>query len=262
MLKSLVQRSYLLNQPKMIMGHQSLTMQVQNYLTAERKAKVPTHRNEFYPFAMNSIWDNPGAKKKKRILGRGPGSTKGKTAGRGTKGQNSRSGGGVHPRFEGGQSSIVRRLPKMGVSLRNRQRPIYVNLNKIMYYVNMGRIDVSKEITMKDLHTAGVFGTAKFGVKILGRGADMVNVPLNLKVTDASETAIQAIKAQGGKVTCQYKTRLLMREEIHPEKFPFKLRDPLPASRCVEQMERIRARGAEVEYRVPEWMQEELEKKK
>lgn len=231
-------------------------------MIAERKNKVPTHRDQFLPFTMNNIWDNPGAKKVARRLGRGVGSSKGKTAGKGTKGQRSRAGGSIHPRFEGGQSSIVRRLPKMGVSIRNRQRPIYINLNKIIYYVNMGRLDPSKTITMKCLHEAGVFNTATFGVKILARGAENLNFPLNIQVTDASEGAIKAIKENGGNILCQYKTRLLMREAIHPEKFPFKLRDPLPASRVVRHMERIRERGAEVEYRVPEWMQEELKERK
>lgn len=56
------------------------------------------------------------------------------------------------------------------MSIRNRERPIYVNLSKILYYINMGRLDATKTITMKDMHTAGVFNTAKYGVKILGRG--------------------------------------------------------------------------------------------
>lgn len=231
-------------------------------MIAERKSNIPTHRNEFLPFTMNNLWDNKGSKKKAVRIGRGVGSGKGVTAGRGYNGYNSRSGGGVHPRFEGGQSSIVRRLPKMGMSIRNKQRPIYINMSTILYYINMGRLNPQEPITMKALHTAGAFGTAKFGVKILGRGVEKINQPLKLEVTDASKSVIDAVKQNGGSVTCFYKTRLLMREAIHPEKFPFKLRDPIPSARWVRQMERIRNRGAEVVYKMPQWMKEDFEKEK
>lgn len=196
-----------------------------------RDPSVPTHRGEFLPFTFNNLWGNPGYRRQKRRVGRGVGSTKGKTAGRGDKGQKSRSGGNIHPRFEGGQSSIVRRLPKMGVSVRNKERPKYVNIGDIMYYIDMGRLDPSKPVTMKALYTAGVFNSAKYGVKILGKGLNKLNVPLDLHVTDASESVITKVKELGGKVTCYHKTKLLMKEELNPEKFPFKLRDPLPTKR-------------------------------
>jgi len=122
----------------------------------------------------------------------------------------------------------------MGMSIRNTERPIYINMSSIIYYINMGRLNADEPITLKALHTAGVFNTATYGVKILGRGCHKLDFPIRLEVSDATESVINAVKNNGGSVLCEYKTKLLVREAIHPEKFPFKLRDPIPSQRHVK----------------------------
>ena len=85
---------------------------------ARRDPSIPTQASIMLPFNIQNLHDNPGATRNSKIVGRGPGSGKGKTAGRGTKGQRCRSGGGPHVRFEGGQTPLQRRLPKYGQGKR------------------------------------------------------------------------------------------------------------------------------------------------
>ena len=85
---------------------------------ARRDPSIPTQAPIMLPFNIQNLHDNPGATKNSKQLGRGPGSGKGKTAGRGTKGQGARAGGGPHVRFEGGQTPLQRRIPKYGQGKR------------------------------------------------------------------------------------------------------------------------------------------------
>ena len=135
-----------------------------------------------------------GSTKKRKRVGRGTGSGKGKTSTRGTKGQNSRTGGGVRPTFEGGQLPLVRRLPK----LRG-----FNNLFKVHYApVNLDALqrlfETSTEITPEALASVGLLSSAKRYVVVLGRG-DIAKA-LRLKVHRISETARKKIEAAGGSV--------------------------------------------------------------
>lgn len=112
--------------------------------------------------------DNIGAKKERRRKGRGEGSGLGRTAGRGTKGQTSREGGGIPHGFEGGQSPLWRRTPKYGVMhKRFRKENEVLNLSKLQLWIDTGRIDPTKPITMKTLLDSGCLSHIKHGVKIL-----------------------------------------------------------------------------------------------
>merc|ERR1712166_578350 len=153
------------------------------------------------PFSLNTIADNPGAHHKGKRVGRGIGSGKGKTCGRGHKGQKSRSGGGKpRPLFEGGQTPMFRRLPKRGFRNRNRDDLQVVNLDRLQFWADTGRLASDKTLTMRDLVASGVVGRAKHGIKILGPGAEHFTTPLNLSVTHISDTAKEAIEQAGGKV--------------------------------------------------------------
>ncbi|EAR99460.1 ribosomal protein L15, putative (macronuclear) [Tetrahymena thermophila SB210] len=224
----------------------------------QRPNDVPTHRNELLPFTLNNLWNNPGYRRKAKKLGRGIGSGKGKTAGKGTNGHNSRSGGGVSPRFEGGQTPWFRRLPKLGITRINKERPKAINMSLIMYAIHKGRIDSTKPITIKVLHDAGVFSTAKYGVKLVGRGLKTIDRPLHFEVSDASENVIKAIKEKGGSVKCIYRTPLQIREHVFPQNYPINLRSTIPPKRIVKKMENIRERGAEVEFNVPKWHEQNV----
>lgn len=105
----------------------------------------------------------------------------------------------------------------MGIKSQNTDFMREVNINKLMYYISAGRIDTSKTITIRDMYLAGIFHSAKFGVKILGKGLEKLNIPLHLEVSDASEEVIKKIKELGGSVTCVYRTPLKMREHLFPE---------------------------------------------
>jgi large subunit ribosomal protein L15 len=134
----------------------------------------------------------PGARKKKKRVGRGSGSGLGKTAGRGTKGQNSRSGGGVPPWFEGGQMPLQRRVPKRGFS--NPFRKVYAVLN----IQDLARFADHEEIGPELLATAGVLKKKYCGVKLLAEGE--IERAVTVRVHKASAAAIEKINAAGGRV--------------------------------------------------------------
>ncbi|KAL1930803.1 hypothetical protein VTP01DRAFT_10965 [Rhizomucor pusillus] len=167
-----------------------------------------------------SIADNPGAVTQRKRVGRGPGSGLGKTAGRGHKGQNSRSGNGKPKAgFEGGQTPLIRRLPKRGFTNIHRKEYQELNLDRLEHWVRTGRLDASKPITMKDLLDTRCIHKIQDGVKLLGVGSDTFSLPLTVEVSKASQTAIEAIEKAGGKVTLKDYNALALRAHIHPEKF-------------------------------------------
>ncbi|SHJ86831.1 LSU ribosomal protein L15P [Malonomonas rubra DSM 5091] len=132
-----------------------------------------------------------GSTKNRKRIGRGPGSGTGKTAGKGHKGQNARSGGGVKPGFEGGQMPLQRRLPKRG----------FTSLNKKVYaLVNLRDLDVFEAgsvVNVESLGQAGLIGAVKDGVKILADGE--VSKALTVQAHKFSKSAAEKIEAAGGK---------------------------------------------------------------
>ena len=133
-----------------------------------------------------------GSKKTSKRKGRGVGSGLGKTSGRGHKGQNARSGGGVRPGFEGGQTPLKRRLPKRGFTNIFRKEIVGVNVEELNIFQD-GDI-VTPEILLEKR----IIKNTKDGVKILGRGE--LNVKLDVKANRFSEAAKAKIEAAGGKV--------------------------------------------------------------
>jgi large subunit ribosomal protein L15 len=147
---------------------------------------------------LNELHDNPGAAKKQKRVARGPGSGKGKTAGRGIKGQKSRSGVAIGG-YEGGQMPLYRRLPKRGFNKPNQLRFAVINLGLIEKFIGLGKLDASNEITEDALVAAGLTGHKRDGIRILNKGE--IKSKVNLVVAGASATAIEAIKAAGGSIT-------------------------------------------------------------
>lgn len=140
---------------------------------------------------LHDLSPSSGSTKNRKRKGRGPGSGNGKTAGRGQKGQKARSGGSVHPRFEGGQMPLVRRIPKRG----------FTNLNRIEYQVvNVRDLDrVEGDVTPESLKAAGLVRSLKKPVKILGIGE--VSRKVSVSAHRFSGTAQSKIEAAGGTVT-------------------------------------------------------------
>lgn len=148
---------------------------------------------------LNELRDNPGSRLKSKRLGRGIGSGKGKTSGKGVKGQKAREGVALNG-FEGGQLPIYRRLPKRG--FKNIFRVTYapVNLSALVKAIEAGRIDARQPIDEAVLRTAGLVRGGKVaGVRLLAVGD--VSQALTITVCGASAAAVAAIEAAGGKVT-------------------------------------------------------------
>jgi len=143
---------------------------------------------------LNELSDNAGATKKAKRIGRGPGSGTGKTAGRGIKGQKSRSGVAIAG-YEGGQMPLYMRLPKRGFNKPNRKKFAVVNLGIIQKFVDAGKLPAG-EITEDTLLEAGVIRRKLDGVRVLGKGE--ITAKVALTVTGASKSAVEAVEKAGG----------------------------------------------------------------
>ena len=146
---------------------------------------------------LNELRDNPGARKTRTRVGRGIGSGKGKTAGRGQKGQTSRSGVSIFG-FEGGQMPLHMRMPKRGFNSRNRKDFAEVNLWRIEQAVAAGKLDAKKAIDAAALKAAGVIRRELDGVRLLGKGE--LKTKIDITVYSATPSAIKAVEAAGGSV--------------------------------------------------------------
>ncbi len=147
---------------------------------------------------LNELADNAGAHKKRMRVGRGEGSGKGKTGGRGVKGQTSRTGHGM-ANFAGGQMPLHMRMPKRGFNNPFADKLAEVNLWRIAKAIEAGKLDAAKPIGVDELIASGVIRRKKDGVRLLGHGD--VTAKLEITVHSATPSAIKAIEAAGGKVT-------------------------------------------------------------
>src|ERR1700679_2272914 len=146
---------------------------------------------------LSDIADNSGSRKKRMRVGRGIGSGKGKTSGRGGKGQTARSGVRIKG-FEGGQMPLHRRLPKRGFNNIFRVEYAEINLDRLQDAINAKLIDVKETINAESLVKARVLRRSKAGVRLLGRGE--IKAKLTIEVHGASKTAIAAVEKAGGTV--------------------------------------------------------------
>jgi large subunit ribosomal protein L15 len=146
---------------------------------------------------LNELADRPGSRKARMRVGRGIGSGKGKTAGRGVKGQKARTGVSIKG-FEGGQMPLHRRLPKRGFNNIFRRDFTAVGLDKIQAAIDAGKLDAGATITAEALRGAGVIRRVKDGVRVLANGA--ITAKANFEVAGASKSAIAAIEKAGGSV--------------------------------------------------------------
>lgn len=144
------------------------------------------------------LHDNPGATKSKKRKARGPGSGKGKMAGRGIKGQKSRSGVTIGG-FEGGQMPLYMRLPKRGFNMRNPKKFAVINLGILQKFIDDKKIDAKKDITEDVLIESGLVRRKLDGVRLLAKGE--LKSKVKLSVTGASKSAVEAVEKAGGSVT-------------------------------------------------------------
>lgn len=147
---------------------------------------------------LNELSDNRGSRRAKLRVGRGPGSGKGTTAGRGDKGQKSRSGVAIKG-FEGGQMPIYRRLPKRGFKNPFSKDFNEVNIGRLQQAVDAKKLDAKKPVTLDALIEAGVVSKRRDGVRVLAKGE--LTAKLALEVSGASKAAVEAVEKAGGSVT-------------------------------------------------------------
>lgn len=161
---------------------------------------------------LNQISDNPGSGKSRRRLGRGIGSGRGKTAGKGHKGQKARSGVAVKG-FEGGQMPLHRRLPKRGFVNIFRLRYSVLNLGRLQAAIDAGKLDIKKPIDQAALTAAGVITSPRDGIRLLAKGE--LKAKVNITVAGASKAAATAVERAGGTlaVTAPVKPSAVTAEE-------------------------------------------------
>ncbi|KAK2605884.1 YmL10 [Conoideocrella luteorostrata] len=197
---------------------------------------------------LGSLANNKGAIHIKKRVGRGPSSGHGKTSGRGHKGQGQH--GKVNAWFQGGQTPLIVKHGRSGFTNFRAPKMSEVNLDQIQEWINQGRLDPTKQITPKELIQSRLVGSVKDGIKILSRGSDSLQQPINVLVSRASAGAIAAIEAAGGKIVTRYYTklsiqRLLTGESVNTD-------NPLPVGK--EHVEPIlaEAKMAPFRYRLPD----------
>jgi large subunit ribosomal protein L15 len=147
---------------------------------------------------LNQLADNAGARKARMRVARGIGSGKGKTAGRGGKGQTARSGVAIKG-FEGGQMPLHRRVPKRGFNKPFRKEYRVLNLGQLQGAIEAGRLDPAKPVDQAALQAAGLFKTLRDGVRLLAKGE--LKTKIDITVDGASAAAKAAVEQLGGKVT-------------------------------------------------------------
>lgn len=205
--------------------------------------------------SLNTISDNYRAKIKKIQVGRGPGSKLGKTSGRGHKGKQHGYSPPIH--IEGGQTRLARKTPKFGKVVKREYLYTEFNINQLHYLIVKGRLDPSKQITIKEICRAGGVSKLNNGIKLLGKGLEKLKElpPLNIIVTSASKDVIQKINELGGTISCHYTTKRLLRFMVKPYLFKRQLRgDIYPRHYDVKRLLKLEKNGAKLIYNKPGWM--------
>ena len=147
---------------------------------------------------LNELSDNEGATKKRKRVGRGPGSGTGKMGGRGIKGQKSRSGVAING-YEGGQMPLYQRLPKRGFNKPNRKSFAVVNLGLIQKFIDAKKLDAKKPIDGAALVASGLVRRELDGIRVRAKGE--ITSKVDLQVTGASKGAVEAVEKAGGSIT-------------------------------------------------------------
>jgi len=227
---------------------QSISL-TQKSCATTRTVSNAVNREKVVFLSLNNLGDNPGAIKKGRRIGRGIGSSKGKTSGRGHKGQKSRSGGNPSPLFEGGQTKFYKRIPKRGFTNVHAKPMLPINVGTLQDYVDMGRLKPpgsnDPPLTMKDLVDAGITknSSIKHGIKLLAKGKDRVRTPLKIETSRASTEAINAIESVGGEITTVHYNRLALRVLLKPEKFDIIPKRARPPTKLIPYYTNYKNRG-------------------
>lgn len=164
---------------------------------------------------LNQLSDNQGARKHRTRVGRGSSSGLGKTAGRGVKGAKARAGVSIHG-FEGGQMPLYMRIPKRGFFNHFANDFAEINIGRIQWAIDQGKLKTDGTITDAGLLEAGLVRRSRDGVRLLGKGG--LKASVNLQVAGASASAIEAVKQAGGSVATTFKKKVHLNKKGKPGK--------------------------------------------
>ena len=164
---------------------------------------------------LNQISDNQGARKNKTRVGRGSSSGLGKTSGRGGKGQTARAGSSING-FEGGQMPLYMRIPKRGFHNHFANDFSEINLDRIQWALDTGKLKAGDTVTSASLAEAGLVRRTRDGVRLLGKGE--LKAKVTFEVAGASASAVEAVKKAGGSVTTTFKKVVHMDKKGKPGK--------------------------------------------
>ncbi|EEB08313.1 ribosomal protein subunit L15 [Schizosaccharomyces japonicus yFS275] len=204
-------------------------IQLLNRYSTMKVSTLPHPQVPVRCFGLLSQLVNNDYKARKRV-GRGPGSGRGNTSGRGRKGSGQRRGRRIRPGFEGGQTPLMKLFPKVGFSTAHLPKLVALNVDRVQQWIDMGRLDATKKITMKELLDTRCCRGIKDGVKLLARNSKSLHTPIHIEVTKASASAIEAVESSGGTIQTVYHSRLGLRSLLYPEKFRLLPRQALPIS--------------------------------
>ncbi|KAI2642481.1 hypothetical protein GGS21DRAFT_537027 [Xylaria nigripes] len=195
-----------------------------------------------------SLSDNRGAYQKRIRVGRGASSDKGKTSGRGHKGQKQH--GKVKPWFQGGQTPLIVQKGRLGFDNLHAIDMAEVNVEKLQQWIDVGRIDPTQPITPKELIMSNLVGSFKDGIKLLARGADALKQPVEIMVSRASAGAISAVEKAGGKIVTRYYTKESIKRLVRGKSINTGLPLPTGQEHVEPVLEAVRKRG--FTYRLPD----------
>ncbi|TPX59215.1 hypothetical protein SpCBS45565_g07807 [Spizellomyces sp. 'palustris'] len=182
-------------------------------------------------YHLTNVKDNNGARRKRKILGRGEGG-KGKTSGRGMKGYHARQHKATPlPGFEGGQTGLIKAIPKLGKRGIPKLRFTRLYLDTLQHFVETGKLDASKTITIKELAESKCVGKIKDGVVLLAKGGEFFNSKVDIEVTRASQVAMKLIEEKGGNVKCVYHGKEVLRSLLRPDRWAIMPKNPLPTTK-------------------------------
>ncbi|CAB42367.2 54S ribosomal protein L10, mitochondrial [Schizosaccharomyces pombe] len=196
-----------------------------------RSSGYPRFGASFRGISMLNDLNNSANYQSKKRVGRGPASGLGKTSGRGHKGSGQRRGRRIKPGFEGGQTPITKLFPKVGHSTGHLKKPLRLGLGRVQEWIDRGRLDASKTITMKDLLDSRCCRGIKHGVELTADEPGLLKTAISIEVSKATVQAIQQIKNAGGSITTVYFSPLALRAHLHPSSFRTPPRPPLPVSK-------------------------------
>ncbi|GJQ09586.1 hypothetical protein GpartN1_g1377.t1 [Galdieria partita] len=168
---------------------------------------------------LGNIRDNPGARKEKKRLGRGNGSGCGNSCGRGIKGQKKRQGGHVKPWFEGGQTPLFKRLPQHKFPKTWYDNHELVFLSEIQRLVDIGKLNPSQQINLKELFRLGIIRMPYRGVRLVAREVELFSTSLDFEVTSCTREAAKLILDHGGTLSLAYYTRPGIEVLLNPDRW-------------------------------------------